>query len=73
MSPWPREIVDDEPIVRGICSPYHVKKGKLLSAAYLPPYESEEVSVMRVAWIGADACKQHAKDLEDHTTVPKKI
>ena len=65
MSIWPSEIAVEEAIARGICSRYHVKRGKLKPDAYWPPYDSDEVSVMRVSWIGADACKRHAKDLED--------
>jgi hypothetical protein len=33
--------------------------------AYEPTPETDEVSTMRVDWIGADACKKRAKDLED--------
>jgi hypothetical protein len=65
MSIWPCEIPDVEVIARGICSPYHVKRGKLKPDAYWPPYDSDEVSVMRASWIGTDACKRHAKDLEN--------
>jgi hypothetical protein len=66
MSAWPREIADAEVIARGICTPHHVRKnGKLKPAAYTPPYDTDEVSTMRTDWIGPDACKQHAKDLED--------
>jgi hypothetical protein len=66
MSTWPREIGDGEAIVRGICSPYHVNsKGRLKPDAYWPPNDTDEVSVMRADWIGADACKARAKDLED--------
>lgn len=54
-----------EVIARGICSPYHLKRGKVIANAYWPPYDSDEVSVMRTSWIGADACKRHAKDLEN--------
>jgi hypothetical protein len=65
MSGWPREIADAEVIARGIRTPHHVTRtGKLKAAAYKPPYETDEVSTMRANWIGADACKQHAKDLE---------
>jgi hypothetical protein len=64
MSIWPCEIAGEEAIARGICSPYHVKRGKLKPDAYWPPYDSDEVSVMRASWIGAVACKRHAKDLE---------
>lgn len=65
MSIWPCEIANEEAIARGIFSRYHVKRGKLKPDAYWPPYDSDEVSVMRASWIGADACKRHAKDLEN--------
>jgi hypothetical protein len=41
-----------------------VKNGKLQPSAYRPPPDDNEVSVMRSDWIGADTCRQHAKDLE---------
>jgi hypothetical protein len=68
MGLWPREIVDDEAIVRGICSPYHFKNeksGKLSRNAFWPPPTTDEVSVMRVDWIGANMCKRHAQALEN--------
>jgi hypothetical protein len=64
-SPWPREIGGAEAIARGICSPYHVKNGKLKLDAYWPPNDTDEVSVMRATWIQADACKQRAKAVEN--------
>jgi hypothetical protein len=72
MNLWSLEIADSEAIVRGICSPYYVKKGKVLPTAYRPPANREDVSVMRCDWIGADACKQHSKNLEDLTIKPPK-
>jgi hypothetical protein len=65
MNCWPREIADGEAIVRGICSPYHIKNGKLTDNAYWPPNDTDEISTMRADWIGPDACKQHAKELEN--------
>lgn len=66
MSIWPREIADEEVIARGICSPFHVRKnGTLKPTAYLPPNDTDEISVMRASWIGADACKRHARLLEN--------
>jgi hypothetical protein len=65
MSVWPREIADAEAIARGICSPYHVKNGKLTPVAYRSPPDKDEVSTMRADWIGPDACKQHARALEN--------
>ena len=69
---WPREIDDAEAIARGICSPYHYKKGKLRPNAYRAPANSDEVSTMRADWIEADVCKRHAKKLEDPLTKPAK-
>ena len=64
MGDWPLEIADEEAIVRGILSPYHVStKGKLKRNAYLPAVDNDAVSVMRSDWIGADACKHHTKEL----------
>lgn len=63
MSCWPLEIEDGEPIVRAIISPYHVRNGKVRSEAYDPQPNTDEVSVMRAAWIGADECKRHAASL----------
>jgi hypothetical protein len=63
MSAWPREIASDEAIVRGIYN-FYVKRGKLQTAAYRAPRGTDEVSVMRHAWIGSEGCKQHARDLE---------
>jgi hypothetical protein len=61
-----REIGDAEVIARGICSPFHVRSnGKLKPEAYEPTPETDEISTMRVDWIGSDACKKRAKDLED--------
>jgi hypothetical protein len=65
MSAWPREIADAEVIVRSICSPYHIKNGKLTPTAYRSPPDRDEVSTMRADWIGSDACKQRAKKLEN--------
>ncbi len=66
MTEWPREIADTETIVRGICSPYHVSTaGKLKPEAFKPPAGLSDVSVMRVDWIGVNACRNHAKSLGD--------
>jgi hypothetical protein len=65
MSAWPLEIQDAEVIARGICSPYHVKNGKLTPTAYRSPPDKDEVSTMRADWIGSDACKRRAKKLEN--------
>jgi len=65
---WPTTINDDENIVRGICSPFHVsKKGELTRRAYDPTPNTDEVSVFRSDMIGADICKQKSKELENPT------
>jgi len=62
----PIEIANEEAIVRGICSPYHVSsKGKLKPEAYDPSPATDEVSVIRHAYVGSDFCKKKAKELED--------
>lgn len=62
----PIDINDAENIVRGICSPYHVKKnGTLKPQAFDPTPKTDEVSVMRSDWLGANACKQQMKKLEN--------
>ncbi len=66
MTSWPHEIAGDEPIVRGICSPYHLdKKGQVTPRAYRSPPGKDEISVMRAAWIGANCCKRRAAGLGD--------
>jgi hypothetical protein len=63
---WPLDIANDEAIVRGICSPFHVSsKGKLKPEAYESPADKDEVSVIRLVWAGANTCKRKAKELED--------
>ena len=64
-SELPPDVADEEPIIRGICSPYHISKGKLKFQAYDAPPGSDEVSVMRLDWLGADGCKRKAKQLEN--------
>ena len=68
MTDWPRDVSDDETIVRGICSPYHVSSdGKLKPAAFDPTPGTDEVSVMRHDWIGSDECKARSKALQNST------
>lgn len=67
-------IADEERIVRAICSPYHTQGDVLLPGAYDPyPVDSDEVSVMRVDWLGADRCKAHGKSLENPANPRKKF
>src|SRR5438876_9799331 len=61
----PTPIGDSENIVRCVCSPYHVSsKGKLKPEAYDPTPNTDEVSVIRSDFKGADFCKINAKELE---------
>jgi hypothetical protein len=63
---WPIDVANDEAIVRGICTPFHVSsKGKLKPEAYEAPPDDDEVSVIRLGWVGADTCKRKAKELEN--------
>src|ERR1700720_3288577 len=63
---WPREIAPNEPIVRGICSPYHVSSsGKLKPEAYDPTPDTDEVSILRADWIWPRRTKQRAKRVAD--------
>ena len=59
----PVEISNDETIVRGICSPYHLKKGKIKPQAFSPTPNTDEVSVMRHTYLGSDFCKAKAREL----------
>ena len=65
MAGIPEEVFDKEVIVRGVCSPHHFKDDKLIVAAYHPTPETDEVSVMRHDYMGSDACKAKAKELEN--------
>jgi hypothetical protein len=61
----PEDVSDKEVIVRGICSPHHLKNGQMVVAAYHPTPETDEVSVMRHDYMGSDVCKAKAKELEN--------
>jgi hypothetical protein len=63
----PRQISDEEMIVRAIFSPFHIdkKNGKLTRAAFDPTAETDEISVMRASILGMHRCKSHAKKLEN--------
>lgn len=61
-----QNVSDDELIVRGICTPYHLNKsGKLLPGAYRSPKGKDEVSVIRHDCVGTDFCKVKAKQLSN--------
>ncbi len=61
----PVEIADEEKIVRAVKTPQHVhkKKPKLKPAAFRPPPERDDLSVMRKDHMGANACKAQAQSL----------
>jgi hypothetical protein len=64
MNEIPIEIHESELIVRGICQPFHFDdKGRLKWAAFWPPPERREVSVIRATHTGTDFCKTKAKSL----------
>jgi hypothetical protein len=69
----PAPVSDEETIVRGICSPYHLKKGKLKPHAFDPTKDTDETSVMRHDFLGSDFCKAKAKELANPLANPKKI
>lgn len=62
----PEIVSDHEVIVRGICSPFHVKSnGKVKKQAFHPTPRTDEVSVMRHDYLGPHICKARAQALEN--------
>ncbi len=62
----PITVADDERILRAIYSPYHVNRhNKLKHQAYNPTPKTDEISVMRLEYMGARFCKQKAKSFEN--------
>jgi hypothetical protein len=62
----PNVLEEDEKLVRLIFSPFHIDKknpSKLTPNAFRPPSGIDEVSVNRLFYTTADACKQHAKSM----------
>lgn len=61
----PIDVLDPEIIIRAIKTPHHIntKKKRLRPAAFRPQYERDDVSVMRLNYMGADACKMKAKEI----------
>lgn len=60
----PDILGEDEKLVRIIFSPFHIDKKnptKLTPNAFRPPSGIDEVSVNRLSYTTADACKQHGK------------
>jgi hypothetical protein len=63
----PNHVADDERIVRAIYSPVHLdqKLTRLRPSAYEPPPGTDELSVMRLEYLGARASKRHARRIEN--------
>jgi hypothetical protein len=60
----PNILGEDEKLVRIIFSPFHIDKknpSKLTPNAFRPPSGIDEVSVNRLSYTTAGACKQHGK------------
>jgi len=62
----PLIINEDELLVRCIGNEifYSTKKQRIASTAFLPPRESNEVSLLRLSYTDAHRCKAHAKSLK---------
>lgn len=62
----PLNIDEDEILVRCIGSEifYSTKKQRIASTAFLPPRESNEVSLIRLSYASTHICKAHAKSLK---------
>lgn len=65
MCELPFDVSDDETIVRAIKTPYHLnKKGTALRrAAFRSPAGTDDLSVMRLDYLGADRCKEKAVEI----------
>lgn len=60
----PLDVADDERIVRAICAPVHIdSKGRLKHGAFDPRPVGQGMSVMRHAYMDADACKVRGQAL----------
>lgn len=66
-------ILEDEICIRCILSPLfcHSTKKKLKENAFLPPPNSDEVSLLRLIYTDLNRCKLHAKHIED--TLKEKV
>lgn len=64
MSELPTDVADGENIARAIKTPHHVtKKNTLRPAAFKPKAGTDDLSVMRLGYLGADACKDKAVEI----------
>jgi hypothetical protein len=65
----PDILGEDEKLVRIIFSPFHIDKKnptKLTPNAFRPPAGIDEVSVNRLSYTTADACKQHGQSINSN-------
>jgi hypothetical protein len=67
----PLDITDEEKIVRVIKSPHHIKTDKktLRPAAFRSQAGTDEVSVIRQAYMGSDFCKAKGKEIATNSYV----
>lgn len=70
MDNMPNILGEDEKLVRLIFSPFHIDKKnptKLTSNAFRPPSGLDAVSVNRLTYSTADACKQQGRIMNSET------
>jgi len=63
----PEAIAGEGTIVRAVFYPQHLNKGKgtrLTRHAFRPPYDRDEVSVVRKDYVDEQFCKDKAKDID---------
>lgn len=61
----PLAVADDEQLLRAIYSPYHINKNnKLRREAYTPSPKTDEISSMRLQYMGAPLCRKKARFFE---------
>lgn len=65
MSELPTDVADGEKIVRAVKTPYHLNKKKtaLDWRAFKPKVGTDDLSVMRLDYLGANACKDKAVEI----------
>jgi len=61
----PSDVSDDERILRAIYSPHHLDKNRLRQCAYDPTPSTDEISVMRLEYMGPHACKRKARSFNN--------
>jgi hypothetical protein len=61
----PVEVADDERIVRAVFSPMNIKNNQIKRNFYEPPIPTDELSVMRLEYLGAKASKTRAKKIQN--------